>query len=152
MSIAQIMTSTRIHLDVDAPSKKRALERMSEYLSDGDSELNSGQVFDALLMRERLGSTGLGFGFAIPHARHAQAEDVRGACMRLRQPIDFDAMDQQPVDFVVGLLVPDGYADEHVHMLAELAGLLNEPQVRERLRDAETPAQVLDVFGSVPGI
>lgn len=152
MSIAQIMTSTRIHLDVDAPSKKRALERMSEYLSDGDSELNSGQVFDALLMRERLGSTGLGFGFAIPHARHAQAEDVRGACMRLSQPIDFDAMDQQPVDFVVGLLVPDGSADEHVHMLAELAGLLNEPQVRERLRDAETPAQVLDVFGSVPGI
>ena len=152
MSIAQIMTSTRIHLDVDAPSKKRALERMSEYLSDGDSELNSVEVFDALLMRERLGSTGLGFGFAIPHARHAQAEDVRGACMRLSQPIDFDAMDQQPVDFVVGLLVPDGSADDHVHMLAELAGLLNEPQVRERLRDAETPAQVLDVFELVPGI
>lgn len=146
MTIAQIMAPTRIHLDVDAPSKKRALERMSEYLSEGESELNSGQVFDALLMRERLGSTGLGFGFAIPHARHAQAADARGACMRLSQPIDFDAMDQQPVDFVVGLLVPDGSADEHIHTLAELAGLLNEPDVRERLRGAQTPEQVLEVF------
>jgi nitrogen PTS system EIIA component len=146
MTIAQIMAPACIHLDVDAPSKKRALERMSEYLSEGDSELNSGQVFDALLMRERLGSTGLGFGFAIPHARHAHAADVRGACMRLAQPIDFDAMDQQPVDFVVGLLVPDGCADEHVHTLAQLAGLLNEPDVRARLRNAQTPEEVLEVF------
>lgn len=146
MPIAQIMAATRIHLDVDAPSKKRALERMSEFLSEDDEGLNSGQVFDALLARERLGSTGLGFGFAIPHARHELAQDVRGACMRLAAPIDFDAMDQQPVDFVVGLLVPDGSADEHVHMLAELAGMLDEPDVRERLRQAATPEAVLEVF------
>ena len=150
MSIGQIMAPARIHLDVDAPSKKRALERMSEYLSAGDADLSSGQVFDALLSRERLGSTGLGFGFAIPHARHALASDVRGACMRLSKPIDFDAMDRQPVDFVVGLLVPDGSADEHVHMLAELAGMLNEADIRERLREAVTPEDILEVFMAAP--
>ena len=151
MSIAQILAPARIHLDVEASSKKRVLERLSEFLSDGDPEPSSGQVFDALLVRERLGSTGLGFGFAIPHARHELARDARCACMRLAKPIDFDAMDQEPVDFVVGLLVPDGSADEHVQTLAELAGLLNEPEVRERLRDAATPEHVMDVFTSSPG-
>lgn len=151
MSLAELLQADRIHLDVEASSKKRALERISEFLTEDDEELSSDQVFAALLGRERLGSTGLGFGFAIPHARHEHARNARGACMRLSQPVDFDAMDEEPVDFVVGLLVPDGSADEHIQTLAELASLLNEESVRERLRTASTPEQILDVFSSSAG-
>lgn len=143
MAMAEILRHSRLQLDVEASSKKRALERLSELLAgDAPTMLSAGKVFDSLLVRERLGSTGLGFGVAIPHARHPGASEAIGAFMRLRQPVDFDAMDREPVDLVFGLLVPEDCTDEHVRMLAALAELFDDAELRQRLRAAEGAEEV----------
>ena len=146
MSLVSILAPERVQIDVAATSKKRALEHLSTLLAAGDDTLNSAKIFDALLGRERLGSTGLGFGIAIPHARHAEASEARAACMRLQTAVDFDAPDQEPVDFVVGLLVPDRASDEHVQTLAALAEMLDQARVRERLRQAPDSQALIEIM------
>jgi nitrogen PTS system EIIA component len=146
MSFVNILLPERVQVDVAATSKKRALEQLSKLLAAGDDTLSSAKIFDALLVRERLGSTGIGFGIAIPHARHADANKPRAACMRLQQGVDFDAPDREPVDFIFGLLVPHGAADEHVQTLASIAEMLDQAAIRERLRVAPDGAALMDIM------
>jgi PTS system nitrogen regulatory IIA component len=146
MAIADLLQPERLLLDSSAASKKRALEHLSELLATADESLAAGKVFDSLLVRERLGSTGLGYGVAIPHARHIGAREAIGAFVRLSQPADFDAIDAERVDLVFGLLVPEECTDEHVQLLAELAELFSNPVVREKLRRATTAADVIAII------
>ncbi|MEM7504935.1 MAG: PTS sugar transporter subunit IIA [Pseudomonadota bacterium] len=151
MSIAALLAPERIRIDVAAKSKKRALEQLSVLLAEGDEDLSSTKVFDALLARERLGSTGLGFGIAIPHARYSDATEARAACMRLSEPVDFDSIDREPIDFVVGLLVPDAAIDEHIQTLADLAGLLSESSMRDALRAADDAQCIMRIMNGGNG-
>jgi PTS system nitrogen regulatory IIA component len=119
-----------------ASSKKRVLEQAARLLAVGADEPTSEQIFERLLERERLGSTGLAGGVALPHARIAGISETRGAFLRLAEPVDFDALDGQPVDLVFALLVPEEANDEHLQLLARLASMFNEEELRGRLREA----------------
>jgi PTS system nitrogen regulatory IIA component len=145
MQPADILTRRRVGLSSKAASKKRLLEEAAELLAGGLEELTGEQVYERLLERERLGSTGLSGGVALPHARIAGIDEARGAFLRLAEPVDFDAMDGQPVDLVFALLVPEEATDEHLQLLASLARAFSDEAVRERLRQAEED-QILSII------
>ncbi len=111
-----------------------------------DPSLTVNAVFDCLLARERLGSTGLEEGVAIPHGRMRGITRAIGAFMRLNQGVDFDAQDRQPVDLVFGLLVPEDATDEHLQILSQLAEMLSDPSLREQLRTAESEQSIFDLL------
>ena len=105
------------------------------------SGLPQAEVFDCLVARERLGSTALGQGVAMPHGRHASVPAATGAFVRLKTPIEFDAPDNKPVSLVFVLLVPKAATSEHLELLGHLAGLFNEKSVREALHSCQTPEE-----------
>lgn len=115
-------------------SKKRLLEAVGELLASGNPRLNPDAVFERLLERERYGSTGFGHGVALPHARVPELDEAVGAFARLHTPVDFDAVDDHPVDLVFGLLVPAEATDEHLQLLSRIATILGQAPLRERLR------------------
>ena len=129
--------------DLGAASKKRALELAAESIADRHPPLQAEDVFDALMARERLGSTAVGEGVAIPHCRLEGCTEPVAALVRLATPVDFDAPDSQPVDLLFVLVVPGEAHDEHLQLLATAARALNEPAYRAALRDA---AGDLDLF------
>jgi len=139
LGLGEILDPARVALDVSAASKKRTLETVADHLADDD--LSRDAIFDALLGRERLGSTGLGQGVALPHGRVPGNERTRGAFLRLDRGVDFDAQDQQPVDLVFGLVVPEASTDTHLQTLAALARLFSDEAICRQLRQAETAAE-----------
>lgn len=137
MQIIDIIDPERIITGVQVGSKKRALELLSERLADSTPELGQAETFSALLGREKLGSTGLGHGVALPHGRLQGCNRPVGALMVLDQPIDFDAVDGQPVDILFAMLVPEASTDEHLQLLAQLAELFGDPANCQRLRSSD---------------
>ncbi|OBS09114.1 PTS IIA-like nitrogen regulatory protein PtsN [Acidihalobacter prosperus] len=136
MQIGELLTTERILSGADIHSKKRALEALSELLAQG-GQVSSHEVFDTLLARERLGSTGLGHGVAIPHGRMTGLKETQAAFIKLSGGIDFDAPDQQPVDLLFALLVPEDSASEHLETLSRLAQLFSDPVAVQQLRTAD---------------
>jgi PTS system nitrogen regulatory IIA component len=136
MNIADIVALQRVRLADDVQSKKRALEQLAEILAQGTPYLTASEISSGLIGREKLGSTGIGDGVAIPHARMKGIDDCIGAFMRLPQPVDFESNDEQPVDLVFGLLVPDKSTEEHLNLLRRLADIFSENQALAELRDA----------------
>ena len=134
ISIADILTPERVCIDVEASSRKRLLETMSALLAAADQTLSERLVFDNLFARERLGSTGLGSGVAIPHARVPHLARTFGAFLRVSGRVDFDAPDDEPVDLVFGLAIPEECTDEHLQILSQLADRFSSESLRERLR------------------
>ena len=115
-------------------SKKRLLEIISQHLQTHVPDLESKELFEMLLARERLGSTGLGHGIAIPHARIESIQQPCAALVLLKEGIDFDAHDGQPVDLICGLLVPASEPDDHIKTLSHLAKLFSTADVQSGLR------------------
>jgi PTS system nitrogen regulatory IIA component len=139
---------SRVSIDDTAASKKRVLERAAALLAVEDSEeTGSEQVYERLLERERLGSTGLAGGVALPHARMPGISESRGAFLRLAEAVEFDALDGEAVDLVFALLVPEESNDAHLQLLAQLAGRFNDAQLRERLREADVD-EALSLLGA----
>ena len=136
MQLSDILTVERIACDIEVTSKKRVIQQLSELIADSDALLTSRTVVDCLLARERLGSTGLGSGVALPHGRLPNLRQAVGAFMKLKEPVEFDALDGQPVDLVFGLLVPEESTDEHLQILSLLAEGFSEETLRQQLRDA----------------
>ena len=136
MDITDLITRERIVCDSEVTSKKRVIEALSELLATGQAELTARPIFDSLIGRERLGSTGLGHGVALPHGRFSQSQHAIGAFIKLRQGVDFDAIDRRPVDLVFGLLVPDHYTDEHLKILAYLAEMFSDRAFCQQLRES----------------
>jgi len=134
MQISEILTPERMLCHVQATSKKRVLEYFSKLLATETYELTNRAIFDSLLGRERLGSTALGKGVAIPHARVAQCEVTLAAFVQLEQGIDFDALDKQPVDLLFALMVPENSTQEHLEILAQLAQMFSDESFRDKLR------------------
>jgi len=137
------IVAERIRCGVDASSKKRVLEQMGDLFSGVSPQLTQDLVFDRLLERERLGSTGLGEGVALPHARMREIDQAYGAFLQLEKGVSFDAVDDQPVDLAFGLLVPEAATQEHLQLLAHLATLFGDSGVCARLRRAKDPKSVL---------
>jgi PTS system nitrogen regulatory IIA component len=131
----------RIALDIEAGSKKRVLEQLAALLQSDRRSLEG--IFDQLLERERLGSTGMGHGIALPHARIDGLTQALGGFIRLADGVDFGAIDGAAVDLVFGLLVPGDATEEHLQLLATLAGLFRNPEFCIRLRQAPDPQHVL---------
>jgi PTS system nitrogen regulatory IIA component len=134
MKLSEILAPNCIRLDADATSKKRVLESASQLIADTDEDLSPRQVFECLFAREKLGSTGLGHGVAIPHGRLAGLDKTIGVFLKLPKGVDFDAPDNEPVDLVFALLVPEESTDEHLQVLAKIAAYFNSQGSRDALR------------------
>ncbi len=146
MDITDLITRERILCDSEVASKKRVIEVLSELLAKGQADLTARPIFDSLIGRERLGSTGLGHGVALPHGRFAQSQRAIGAFVKLKRGVDFDAIDRQPVDLVFGLLVPDHYTDEHLKILAHLAEMFSDRTFCRRLRETVVDQALFEHF------
>ena len=142
------ITETRIARALELSSKKRLLEALARLLASEHPTLSPATVFERLLERERLGSTGLGHGIALPHARVREVKEALGAFVTTAEGVDYDAMDGEPVDLAFALLVPEDATEEHLQLLAQLAGLFSDPRVRKRLRDADSAAAILRIFSA----
>lgn len=146
MQIQDLLSPQRVRCCQQTTSKKRVLERVSELLADIAPDLTSDEIFDCLIERERLGSTGLGKGVAIPHGRvHGLREPV-GAFIRLDQGIDFDAIDSLPVDLIFALLVPAESTKEHLGLLAQLAGMFASGPFCARLRESRSDDELYNLI------
>ncbi len=142
----ELLKESRISLDDSVASKKKALERLAELLAEAGKPPAAAQIYEKLLERERLGSTGMSHGVAIPHARIAGLKQPRGAFLRLEHGVDFDALDGKPVDLLLGLLVPEEATDEHLALLAELASLFSGHRFSSGIRAAPGSEEVMHLF------
>lgn len=146
MHISSLLTPERVVLCQDLSSKKRVLEQLSQLLAASAPNVTAEEIFDGLIARERLGSTGLGQGVAIPHGRMSGLTEPLGAFMRLEAGIDFDASDSKPVDLVYGLLVPAESTDEHLQLLAQLAQMFSEMSFCTQLREAHDEQRLYELL------
>ena len=146
MQVSELLELERISCSTQAASKKRVLEQLSALLAENQSDLTQTQVFDSLLSRERLGSTGLGHGVAIPHGRVKNSDKTLVALLKLDQGIDYDAVDNQPVDLLFALLVPEQSTDEHLQLLSQLAEMFSDPELVKQLRAANDPHSLLNTI------
>lgn len=133
--IAQLLPLSNVVADLDASSKKRVFEQAG-LLFENNQGVARSTVFDSLFARERLGSTGLGQGIAIPHGRIKGLKEAAGAFMRLSTPVQFDAPDGRPVNLLFVLLVPEQANETHLQLLSELAQMFSDRSFREQLLDA----------------
>lgn len=148
MQLDTLLTPERTLCRAPATSKNEVLESCARFFcesvsADGSAPaLSADLLLQSLLARERLGSTGLGNGIAIPHCRLKNIDTVMGALITLAEPIDFDAVDGKPVDIVFILLAPERALQEHLKALAALAELFNHPEFRHHLRAATTAQEL----------
>lgn len=145
MQWLDLLAPTRV-LASTTTSKKRLLETLATLLSDGQGGALEGSLFEGLCARERLGSTGLGHGVAIPHGRVAGLGSAIGAFVRLAEPVDFGAPDGQPVDLVFALAVPEHFTHQHLVLLSELAERFSSEAFRAALRAAPDATALLQVL------
>ena len=134
--IGEILPLSHIVLPFEVSSKKRVFEQAG-LLLENEAGLARADVFDCLFAREKLGTTGLGQGVAIPHGRHASVKKAVGAFIRTQEPVAFDAPDGKPVSLIFVLLVPENATGEHLEVLSKLAGRFSQKAVREALMSAD---------------
>ncbi len=146
MSITELLNPERIACQQDSSSKKRSLEVLSDLLAGAVPDYTQAEIFDSLVARERLGSTGLGNGVALPHGRLRSLKQPIAALLTLKQGIDFDAIDRKPVDLLYALLVPESSDEEHLKILAQLAALFSNPEFCSRLRNCSSSEQCLELI------
>ncbi len=144
--LANLLTPAHVLAHVDVTSKKRAFEEAG-LLFENLHGMSRAQVTDSLFSRERLGSTGLGHGVAIPHGRIKGLKAPLAAVFQLSQGIGFDAPDEKPVNLLIFLLVPEAATQKHLEILSEIAELLSDAPLRERLTNCEASAQLFELIG-----
>lgn len=141
MHLVDLLAPSRIRASASATSKKRLLELIASTLNQGSEDIElERRIYDGLCARERLGSTGLGHGVAIPHGRITGLVGPVGAFLRLDEPLDFDASDGEPVDLVFALVVPEHFSQQHLLLLSQLAEMFSDSDFCARLRDCHTDA------------
>jgi nitrogen PTS system EIIA component len=139
MQLSDIIASNAVIPSLRAASKKQVLQELSNAAAKMTG-LESRRVFECLLQREKLGSTGLGQGIAIPHGKFSELDRVQGLFARLAHPVDFDAPDDQPVDLVFLLLAPESAGADHLKALARISRLLRDPALVGKLRGTDSAA------------
>lgn len=143
--IAKLLTVDNVVVDLDASSKKRVFEQAG-LLFENHHGIARSAVYDALFAREKMGSTGLGLGIAIPHGRIKGLKQAQGAFLRLATPVQFDAPDGQSVSLIFVLLVPEAATEHHLQLLSELAQMFSDKAFREQLITAPDTAAVHALF------
>ena len=150
MQIKDFISEQGIIFSPSVSSKKRALEVLSETIAHQDSNLNKNKVLDALLAREKLGSTGLGNGIAIPHCRIESLENIYVSVLKLDEGIDYEASDDHVVDFLFCLVVPEDANEDHLELLASLAELLDNKQLRQSIQDSSNATELYQILNQDP--
>ena len=148
MHISDILQAERIACQQDISSKKRSLELLSALLAETLPDFAEGEIFDSLIGRERLGSTGLGKGVALPHGRLNGLKKPIAAMATLKQATDFDAIDREPVDLLFALLVPEESTEEHLQILAHLAAMFSNQDFCTKLRSCDDSAQCFELVSN----
>ena len=144
MNVTKLLATDRTLVLDDIASKKRLLEQVSTMLAGSSPQLSGHAIFDALISREKLGSTGLGKGVAIPHGRISGLSEPVCAFVRLITPVDFDAADGQPVDLIFALLVPEESTEEHLQVLSTIAEIFSNKSICALLRECSDGDCLLD--------
>lgn len=138
MNFETLLESTVVSPQVSATTKRQALSVAAEIAARAN-HLKAGKVLEALMEREAQGGTGVGRGVAIPHCQIPGLTDVRGVFLRLESPIDFESIDEQPVDLIFALFAPPNRGSEHLRALACVSRLMRQPALRQQLRSAGSP-------------
>jgi len=137
MNTGDLLDRTAISLRVSGANKKKVLAVIAE-IAARNFHLDAGDVLDALSEREAAGSTGVGYGVAVPHARLEGLQRMRGVFVRLENPVDFESVDDQPVDLLFALFAPKNAGAEHLRALARVSRIMRQSELREQLRKART--------------
>ncbi len=146
MKFSNLIKLDQIRLNVSASSKKKALQVISTIAAENYPEYNANKIFERLIERERLGSTGIGHGVALPHGRLPDCQEPIGIFISLTEGIDFDAIDQKPVKLLFALLVPENSTQEHLQILARLADFFRQEKNRQLLENATSPETVYNLL------
>ena len=146
--LSDILTPARTVCSAPGVSKKRLFETIAGIISKDQPSMDYDDLFDQLIAREKLGSTGLGQGIAIPHCRTANCPQPLETLLTLEDPVDFDSPDDAPVDLLFVLLVPEAANQEHLDILAHVARLFSQPEFCAQLRAADNDA---DLFQAATG-
>lgn len=155
MELIDLLDLERVRIDVEASSKKKTLEIVSELIASAKESLGASRILDALFQRERLGCTSIGDGIALPHARIVGLKEPVAAFVRLQEAIEFDAHDDKPVRFILGLIVPDEPqqdGEEQVPDIGALARRLADPVLRHELATADSAEQTLALLTAPPTV
>ena len=145
MALTDLLSPEAVLPALKVNGKKQALQELSAHAAELTG-LDERDIFETLLQRERLGSTGIGDGIAIPHGKPARIDRLFGLFARLERPIDFEALDGQPVDLIFLLLAPESAGADHLKALARVARILREPDVLERIRATRDPAALFAIL------
>ncbi|WMN61283.1 PTS IIA-like nitrogen regulatory protein PtsN [Pseudoalteromonas xiamenensis] len=148
MKLSELISKDCTKAAVLFTSKKRVLEYLSELAQQQLPEVDQHEILDALLAREKLGSTGIGKGVALPHGRLTGIEKPLVMLLTNQEAIDYDAIDNRPVDVFVGLIVPEGEHQSHLKTLATIADKLRDKEYCRRLRHAQTDEELFEVLDS----
>ena len=137
MNIGELLDRSAISVRVSAGNKKKVLAVIAE-IAARNFGLDAGDVLDALSEREAAGSTGVGYGVAVPHARLPGLERMRGVFVRVEHPVEFESVDDQPVDLLFALFAPKNAGAEHLRALARVSRIMRQNELREQLRKARS--------------
>ncbi len=147
MTISALLSPQRIFLDTEITSKIKLLELIANIVADM-TQLSESGIYSGLLNRERLGSTGLGEGFAVPHARVSDLDQTVACFFRLSEPVNFEAPDNQPVDLVFTIVIPEEATEEHLMILSSLASICSRSEVCDAIRAAGSKEEIADIIAA----
>ncbi|MCP4335909.1 MAG: PTS IIA-like nitrogen regulatory protein PtsN [Gammaproteobacteria bacterium] len=147
MAISALLSPQKIFIDTEVSSKKKLLELIANITAD-QTRLPESIIYSNLLNRERLGSTGLGQGFAVPHARLPDLEKTVGCFFRLKQPVNFESPDNLPVDLVFTIIIPQEATEEHLLILSSLARVFSDADICEAIREASSKEEIQRIIQS----
>ncbi|MEN5083837.1 PTS IIA-like nitrogen regulatory protein PtsN [Bosea sp. TWI1241] len=148
MTLTDLLRPDAVISPLRANSKKQALQELAQHAAVLTG-LPERDLYEALMQRERLGSTGIGDGIAIPHGRVAGSDKLVGLFARTEKPLDFEALDGQPVDILFVLIAPEGAGADHLKALARVARVLRDPAVQEQVRQAHDPAAIYAILSDI---
>ena len=146
MNIVEILSPDRTICDVNGSSKKAALEILASLIASADPGLSQTDVFMGLMAREKLGSTGLGKGIALPHGRLKGVNSALGAFVRLQHAIDYDSIDGSPVDVLFALVVPEQATQEHLEILSKLAETFSNDETLNKIRESSSRDHIFELL------
>ena len=149
MKLINLIKIDQIQVNVNAGSKKKVLEIISQIVSDCYPQYQTNIIFETLVGRERLGSTGIGHGVALPHGRLSNCQEPIGVFISLVEGIDFDAIDKKKVQFIFALLVPEDSTQEHLEILAKLAQFFRQEESHKKLSQASSREDIYKIFSNL---
>jgi PTS system nitrogen regulatory IIA component len=145
-SLLQVLSAERTFIGNFGASKKKVLQTLAEQISPSLGDVPEHALFDQLIARERLGSTGIGSGVAVPHCRLEGISKPIAALVKLDSPIDFEAIDHKPVDLIFVLIVPPDATDEHLQLLANVVERVNNSATLSQIRSSQTVESLFSTF------